>query len=392
MNVLKTALFNSYDPDDAMWGVNAMNRINTYFATLPPESDLDPKRLGSKSVFISTLKSRILADLEPMQVGQNPEFDNLTLSNEQLKFKLRSIKNDTNRWVHNLEVVPKNLKDLFLSDKDSKDYKKIRDTADKIKLRAAPIEFDGDALLNKMMPLLRGTKILHEVVPALLLATGRRSIEILKTAFISLDEGMDPHGYECVFSGQAKSGLDDTKPYVIPLLAPFDMVFSALAKVRRQYDATKKSSDEVHQETARPLDTQVKRLVGVTPHFLRTIYAMMAYKLCSKKSSLIGFILSVLGHSQIANATKYQRVIINNLSGPYVPLKEAAPDHDLKDDDWVCQTGPERNRVEVIKSMMLRRKKVTSSSVRSDSGGSMPLIKRVIEMNQAKIDAYNATL
>lgn len=396
MNNLMRELQKSYSPNNVNFAQETMKVIDDYWAQLTPDAEAkDPKRLGTKSVFVSKLKSAIINDLKPLKIG-NAIFDAMSLKNQQL-FKLMSLKTNQNDFIHSVDIIPKNLEGLNLSMKESKELKKLRSTIDNAKLKEAPIEFDGQALLNKLMPLLNGKNLYKEVVPALLLATGRRSVEILKTGDFILADDMSPKGYTCIFTGQAKSGIEEMDGYEIPLLAPYWMVKKALETVRQSFDATNLSTEEVHQVFARQLNTFVKKLAGTTPHMLRSIYAMMCYQMNKKKASMIGFISSILGHSQLQNAGYYQRVLINNITGPYKPtendIAHLIPETKTDENDgWIFNNKPEQKRIEGIKQMMASKMKITASSIRTHAGGSMLVIQRIIRNNQKLIDDYNATL
>jgi integrase len=394
-------LIDSYNVTDANFKAKAFKSINDYWAKLAPsKSKEDPMRIGSKSVFISRLKSALMEKAGSVVTGHK-DFDELS-PKEQLKFQLRSQKNGENKWVWSIDVIPKNIEDFGLPTDEVTTLKTMRAKVDNDKLRGESIEINGDQLLQKIMPLLNGTSLYRQLVPALLLATGRRSIEIMKTGDFYLEKDMDINGYECVFSGQSKQGLEISEPYVIPLLAPFKMVKTALNKVRTMFDATKMTTDEAHQKAAKSLNNWVKKLAGMTPHTLRSVYAMMCFQLKTTKMNLIGFIAKVLGHSQLQNAVYYQRISIINLSGPYVPTaedkkeeKEEAPIVENKEeekDDWNVKNVPESKRLETIKQLMFLKRKVTASAIRAYGGGTMAVISRVIANNQQKIDDYNKTV
>jgi integrase len=399
MNTLMKELIQSYDENDSKWGTKALVKVDDYWAKLgPSKSKADPDRLGSKSVFLSKLKSALIETLEPYEVDGQDEFNNLSTKDQQ-KFKIKSLRTNTNDWVHDCPIVPRNIEFLSMTATDSNHLKKLRSAIDNRKLKEPPLVINGDELIQKLLPLLNGSKIVQELVPALLLATGRRTIEILKTADFNITEDMATDGFTCVFSGQAKQGLENIGEYEIPLLAPFWLVKKALDKVRTGYNASKESTEQVHAKFANQLNKYCKKLGGVGPHELRAIYAVMCYQLNKRKASMMGYIAGILGHSNPQNATYYQRVLIENFSGVYKQEEEAEPEETKQeendndnDEDWKYTNKPEWKRIQGIKEMMLRKKRITASSVRANAGGTMALLQRVIHNNQAKIDAYNATL
>jgi hypothetical protein len=393
-------LIDTYDVENDHYKAQAMKQIDDLWSELEPsKSTIDPQRIGSKSVFISKLKYALM-DKAGSVVTDHKEFDKLD-PKEQLKFQMKSIQNGENKWVWDVDVVPKNIENFGLSHIEVDLLKKQRTKVDKDKLEGDVIEVNGNILLNSMMPLLNRRSLYSAVVPALLLATGRRSIEILKTGDFYITKEMDVNGYVCMFSGQAKQGLTEQDPYLITLLAPFKMVKRALNTVRTEFDATKMTTAEVHQKFAKSLSNWVKKLAGTTPHMLRSIYAMMCYKLRKSKQSLIGFISKLLGHTQVQNAMYYHRVSIENLTGPYTPTEEDEPEEEpevlnreeeKEEDVWVANSVPEKKRLETIKELMLRNRKITASSVRAYGGGTMAVIQRVIDNNLIRINEYNDSL
>jgi hypothetical protein len=400
MQKLKRNLISSYNIDDPNWGQNAMTDIDKFWAKLPPsESEIDPQRLGSKAVLISDLRREIMRLKVPPFVyeGPQPEFNALTTP-EQYKFQLQSRKSGDNAWVHDLEVLPENLLVLSMASGEKLKLKQQRYKIDTDKLNEPPIVVDGDKLIQSVLPHLADEKPMP-LIAALLLATGRRTIEILKTANFSLDDNMSPDGYECVFDGQAKQGLTPTPPYTIPLLAPYWLVKEALDKVRAKIDADKFTADKLHQKYANAIGKATMKFAATNPHDLRAIYAVMCYSMNTTKASMIGYIAGILGHTNPNNAMYYQRVIVQNFTGPYkaqrtvtAPAPAPAPATTSAAPTWVSHSTPEQKRIEKIQDLMLRKIKITPTAVRTLTGGSTVVIKRVLENNQALIDAYNATL
>lgn len=430
MGSLTKSLVKAYDPDDASFTQKALDAVDAYFAGLKPStSKIDPLRLGSKSTLISQIRRACLEKAGPFEEEGQEEFNKMDVI-EQQKFQLRSRLTDMNKWVHDLPIVPDNLKGLLMADNDSAKLMAVRGLATNTKLRTEMTEIDGDKLMSKLCPNLEEPKRrkLSEVVAALILVTGRRTIEIMKTGDIYLGEGHSKTGYVAMFTGQAKRGLKDDEAYEIPLLAPFYMVRAALDVVRLT-DTSGMSSAEVNTKYSRNLLNYLRKRCDLNPHRLRDVYAMMAFSLLpQKKMSLIGFVSKILGHEKPENAAFYQTTSIVNFSGPWNPNGEPAeaqaepikpqpkrakrpdnvadepesepqvpqpePEDDQEPDlsSWNYSTKPEKKRIVALIDMMQRRKRITATSARAAGGGSMPLLEKVISKNQAKIDAYNASL
>ena len=125
-----------------------------------------------------------------------------------------------------VEIVPPILHTLKLNDEDKAELARISARQLETKLMKAPT-VDADALIARMMPGLQ-SEDLRELASALLLATGRRFIEIMKTAsFVRKGD------YSVTFSGQVKTGTADERSYDIDLLAPASMVIDGLARLRK---------------------------------------------------------------------------------------------------------------------------------------------------------------
>lgn len=391
MEQIKKTLIENYSVDDEKFDVKAHGLIDNYIANMPQKGALkDPKRLGTKAVWMSTLRTTILDNMPTKKT--NTTLDHLANLHEQIKVQIKSIKDGQNVDFHALKLMPDNLKNLKLTNTEQQELLKLKDTTNKEKLKAEPTTVNGDTMLTKVMPLLLTDKPM-QVATALMLATGRRTIEVLKTASFDLDGDMKSDGYECMFSGQAKVGLnEDNRPYKIPLLAPFWMIQRAMKTLREKENTTALTNEEAHNKYNVNINTAVKKLCGVTPHTLRSVYAMMCHKLNPREGSMIGYIATILGHQQLQNAIYYQRINVENFTGAYVPTKADIDAVAVDKKEWKASTKPEVDRLAVIQAMMAQGKRITVSSVRKAGGGSLALIERLIEQNKELIDEHNAKL
>lgn len=149
----------------------------------------------------------------------------------------------------------------------------------------------------------------------LMLLTGRRTIEVLKTGSL---HPISKKSFEVVFEGQAKKGDKESLPYKIPTLAPAKELISALNWLREtKGELLELTEKQVSSKCARNLNN----LCGVlffdtlgsnsTPHDLRKAYAALAYEQSGKKESFRIFAAKILGHSSDSTETtetyfKYQ--------------------------------------------------------------------------------------
>ena len=401
---LMNDIIKNYNEHDTNFATNTLNKIDQYYSSLKPStSKIDPKRLGSKSAAISKLKTRLAEVAGPIDVDVDA-YDtaakkafNLMSAKEQLKFQAQSIAMNRSKWVHGLQILPKNLEQLKMRAPDAQALQMNRNTIDTDKLRQESYEIDGNQLLAKISGCLtQPTKRAH-LAAALLLVTGRRTIELLKTGDFSLSPRQNSNGYTCVFSGQAKEGLFPGGAYEIPLLAPYWLVKKAFLRLRQLYTQTQDYSNvDMNQSFAKSINSFTKKELKMTAHQLRGAYAMMTFALQNQKQmSLVGWISKILGHAQPAAAAYYQRMKVVDLTGP-LEIERTAADMDIapkaEDDEWKVTGVVDQKRIAGIKEMMEKRIRLTASSIRNNSGGTMPTITRVMNNNQARITAYNNSL
>lgn len=145
----------------------------------------------------------------------------------------------------------------------------------------------------------------NKLFPALLLATGRRTIEILKTGkFRKL-------GDRVLFKGQAKTRKE--KSFDIPLLAPMKDVQRGVKNLRRLFPEIKEDnlSNQQVQELVKNRNEELFKTISekygvkLTPHRLRGLYVAFAYKEYSGDASYIGFASRVLGHDDLETTLHY---------------------------------------------------------------------------------------
>ena len=291
MASLKKTLMEAYDEADPNYAEKALAAIDEHFnKQAKSKSKIDPDRLGSRSTFTSRLKTALIEQVGPVDVDNHPRFNEMSVK-EQIRFQQRSLLTGLEDWVHNVQIVPANLVNLKIPDAMNQKLKEMRAAVDNEKLEKEMMEFDASEVLGKLCPVLLqpGAKR-HYLAAALLAVTGRRTIEILKVGRLYLGPDQTPDGYSCWFDGQAKQGLIPTKPYVIPLLAPFSIVKAALTRVRKLYATEDVTEERVNSHLSKSIINYTERAIGTNPHALRAIYALTTYELSKTKMSLIGHI------------------------------------------------------------------------------------------------------
>lgn len=151
----------------------------------------------------------------------------------------------------------------------------------------------------------------YTLVIGLMGLTGRRPIEILKTAQFKYH---DPH--HLLFSGQAKTKNSPhaQSSYVIPVLAEPTLIIEALKKVRSHFPLSHWHNNQVISIFSPRLIRKVRPLrsclfphehISLTCRSLRSLYVTTAYHLfnIATKASFNAFAAKVLGHSHLDKNT-----------------------------------------------------------------------------------------
>jgi hypothetical protein len=151
---------------------------------------------------------------------------------------------------------------------------------------------DGEDLTDRAVALLDHRAPLI-VAAALMLLTGRRKIEILRTGHLSavpagakISENAPPE-HTLVFDGQAKTRgavSAQTAPYPIPVLAEPQLVLDAFVRLRDSYDCANLTNEQVHNRTSKTLNGYVAQFFSddagnaMMPKDLRAAYATIAWE------------------------------------------------------------------------------------------------------------------
>ncbi len=388
------------------------------------ENKKDPDRLNVRGAQLTILKNACIASLEKTQVNEHYSDDMFAVENtynSEEDIKIADIFDDMKpveryeqqrKWrkmnpggiesaLARVRVIPEMLEQIKLN---SSDAREANDNTEARMREQKEIKVDVDAMLAVVMPDLHST-IIPKLALALLLATGRRTVEIFKTAeFKRIDK------YRVSFSGQAQS-FDDT-PYEIDLLAEADLVITALASLRALAPTANMTKAVVNTTYGKMMSREVDKLskqlgfaddTNLTPHTLRAIYGnacMTLYK--PKKMKGTRYLAELFGHVKSASTNHYTYVDAE-ITMPFVETKTETKDipegkeEKTENNDGLfglTSTGhvPHQRKVEQIAGMMKDRKvKMTVTSILAATKGSKPLIKDVMKWgnNAAIINAYN---
>lgn len=186
---------------------------------------------------------------------------------------------------------------------------------------ARALRVDGGALLKAARATLAAPEraCFWELCLALLLATGRRTAEVLngRSEFSAVEDGEGGEdGESALFSGQLKT-RGERAAYRIPVLAPLPHVRAALARLRalQPADVRAMSNAEVSSKYQSRLRQAMQRhpVYGALRrvHDLRGIYVWIAYKTRDWGDAWIAHVAcEILGHSDIAESNVYTPFLV----------------------------------------------------------------------------------
>jgi Telomere resolvase len=244
-------------------------------------------------------------------------FNDMNLANKNtVQRRLRAAQYSGHALVDDLiasfSIFPAYIDDLRVSVPERTALQKAATTA----LEAKSIEsitIQASELISKCKATLKDTRAsAFDTAAALGLLTGRRTVEIFKTTtFTPVNE------HAVLFSGQAKKGdLAEAASYEIPLLAPPELINSALARLRSAKDCSSLKNRDVNSKYANSCNAAARRLLGKEHHFhsLRGIYAVIAHNCClPHRYSMNAFVAKVLGHASLGSSLHYCCIHVEHL-------------------------------------------------------------------------------
>ncbi len=165
---------------------------------------------------------------------------------------------------------------------------------------------DPDAIIQTADVLLE-TEDWASLVAGLVVNTGRRHTELLKTASFS-----QKTAYSLIFSGQLKSAGQVS--FEIPTFSPSSKVTAALDKLRSLIDTTQLSHTQINQRYSQPvIEAIAHHFTHLVPqregkdnlytHLFRAVYARMAvWYYCPPHVADIFYMATIQGHYRFLNS------------------------------------------------------------------------------------------
>ena len=171
---------------------------------------------------------------------------------------------------------------------------------------------DGDRLQRELFAGLSGHTI-STLYPALLLCTGRRTIELVHGSLARVKG----NNYAALFSGQAKTN-NKMVEYEIPLLAPLSIVQPALLRLQLLLGGKQTPSGVLGKFI------HLASGIRIPPHGLRKIYVAIAFQLTKKchSNTLPQFAAKVLGHSGMGSTPFYLTYDVLGITKYWAPVAE----------------------------------------------------------------------
>lgn len=221
-----------------------------------------------------------------------------------------------------LEIVPACMAGLALTRQEAMQVQRASE-AQVLNANCNPFVIEHtDVLLAQIEERMRAARVddpLAELTVPLLLATGRRTVEIMNG--VSTFAPVEGEKYHCTFDGQRKKR--DAKPYIIPLLVPYDVVRHAIDVLRtKQKHArlTERQSKDRYQSSLRKgllkmIAQERLALPRITVHTCRKIYTACVGKLFDSPYTHNATAMSVCGHATIKDSLAYSCVKLRGVEG-----------------------------------------------------------------------------
>jgi hypothetical protein len=197
------------------------------------------------------------------------------------------------------------LKYMYFSPQQWTAYNESTSTQLEHRLSHSKFISDPDAIVALAQNLLASDDW-SEIVAGLVVNTGRRHTELMKTAHFELKSA-----YSLLFSGQLKSSGQVS--FEIPTFAPATQVIQALSRLRDLVDCTQLTRTQVNQQFTTPVINAVERhFADLVPqregkeylytHLFRAVYARLAvWYYCPPQVADLFYMATIQGHYRFLN-------------------------------------------------------------------------------------------
>ncbi len=337
---------------------------------------IDQKGLNTEKDIKSIQKKHKDTDLSLLDAEMPELRDNLI----SLKHKYRDIDQGLYAQLHKLRIEHH----AYYSMKPKIDVtKRVKaKNADSLITKHTTQKVVNEARINQILSELDKSEHWIDLTIFIAIATGRRAIEILKTA--SFENSKKGHVF---FKGQAKmKHRDSSGEFIIPTLATPKKVMKTHEKLKGILDNqvfynksfSDLSNDEINGATAGRLNNKIKSIFDGDEFVFKDLRALYAKQAGAKhhneeKESLAVFYSSILGHSDkdIATQLSYQGLVISTNEIELTKIEHTTDDKNYGDSDQKTLTEIEAFDKEVDERKGLAEMRIhefVKTTLRKDPG------------------------
>ena len=280
-------------------------------------------------------------DLSELAAFQEPGVQEFSDSSLEQQYKIQRDHKRNQSWsvgaeaaLERVDLLPRGLGSFYLPRSDLVILKKKQEENQKKKNTDGVIIVpDSEKLLGNITEmLLTEENGIVSITLALLLCSGRRWIEIMKTGTFEAVIGSE---YHCKFTGQAKR-RGKGGWFVIPLLSPFKYFERGLQIMRKKlpHDMESYTNKEVSRKYQKVFFLHMKKygfpgMPKCKVHDLRGAYCSLVYCLFECPNTLASTICQIAGHEMLSESLSYNHVKLQGVGdledtlGPLFPRKGA---------------------------------------------------------------------
>lgn len=228
---------------------------------------------------------------------------------------------------------------------------------------------DGEAFMNTMLTGIRSDN-LGKLFVAIMLASGRRFSEIVKTASFT---PVKNNPYAAIFTGQLKKS-GPSEPYEIPLLVPYELFERAFLKFKNMI-----KGKTFHSASAGKYVKSISGIPTLKVHDLRRLYLAIAFHKTNSKQSLNRFAEKILGHEGAETSVAYTTTRVEGLNKTlWVPKLEIQ--------DFQFNTPKQRKVCEDLIAYFTEHNKLPKVNELRAMGNSSSVITETRRLNKALVE------